>query len=129
MKFTDYEASHITPQMTLLKKFNEVLKYLRGGKFQPLFLHKITYSQNPLGKIYLVNTNPDNLTNNLEGLVEQAQEAICFKIVNESTSEIFNVLNFSYNAQVGWAFATIVSGTTLSSKTIVSISNDEVSEI
>lgn len=29
MKFSDYESSHITPQMTLLKKLNEVLKFLR----------------------------------------------------------------------------------------------------
>ena len=29
MNFTDYEASHITPQKTLLKKLNEILKYLR----------------------------------------------------------------------------------------------------
>ena len=30
-KFTDYEASYITPQQTLLKKFNEVLKFLRNN--------------------------------------------------------------------------------------------------
>lgn len=30
-KFEDYEASYITPQKTLLKKFNEVLKYLRDN--------------------------------------------------------------------------------------------------
>lgn len=43
--FSDYESSHITPQMTLLKKFNEVLKYLREfhGIKQNLYLHILDY--------------------------------------------------------------------------------------
>lgn len=50
MKFIDYESSHITPQMTLLKKFNEVLKYLRG-KEDIIYRHKISIDAN--SKLYL----------------------------------------------------------------------------
>lgn len=36
MKFSDYEASYITPQKTLLKKFNELLKFLRASNVESL---------------------------------------------------------------------------------------------
>ena len=29
MRFEEYESSHITPQYTLLKKFNKILEYLK----------------------------------------------------------------------------------------------------
>ena len=48
MKFSDYEASHITPQMTLLKKINEILKFLRTADInqitRKLYLHTITFT-------------------------------------------------------------------------------------
>lgn len=129
MKFIDYEASHITPQGTLLKKVNEILKYLRGDNYRPLFLHKISYSSNPLGKIYLVNTNPQNLTNDLEGLVNEFAKALTFKIVNEDTNIMYDILNFQYNSSVAWGYATIIENTTIRQLTILALNNDEVEEL
>lgn len=61
-KFTDYEASYITPQKTLLKKFNEVLKFLRtyGNSGTKLYKHQITY-ENQQGNSYLINNCPYSL--------------------------------------------------------------------
>ena len=41
MKFTDYEASEITPLPTLIEKLNAVLKYLREENH--LYLHRFTF--------------------------------------------------------------------------------------
>lgn len=64
MKFVDYESSHITPQMTLLKKFNEVLKYLR--EIEPhnirFYLHKIIFTYHGTTIMYLISTSKIDLT-------------------------------------------------------------------
>ena len=40
MNFIDYEASYITPQLTLLKKFNKTWEFLRG--VNNFYIHLIT---------------------------------------------------------------------------------------
>ena len=40
MKFSDYLASYITPQMTLLEKFNALLKYLEEKP--ELYIHRLS---------------------------------------------------------------------------------------
>ena len=45
MKFTDYEASYITPQKTLLKKLDEILKFLRllnPEIITKVYMHQLT---------------------------------------------------------------------------------------
>ena len=58
--FLDYEASYITPQKTLLKKLNEVLKYLEEKGFTKLYLHTISYNSLNSGvqKIRWIDNNP-----------------------------------------------------------------------
>ena len=41
MKFSEYLSSFITPQMTLLEKFNAMCKYLELTSFDALYLHKV----------------------------------------------------------------------------------------
>ncbi len=64
MKFVDYESSHITPQMTLLKKFNEVLKYLR--EIEPhnirFYLHTISYFHLGTNVLYAISTSNIDLS-------------------------------------------------------------------
>ena len=51
-KFTDYEASAITPQYTLLKKLNAILEYLRE---EPVFfLHKCSFKFSGLVNNFVV---------------------------------------------------------------------------
>lgn len=44
--FDDYNASEITPQYTLLKKFNKILDWLKGTKkdTQQMYKHHITFT-------------------------------------------------------------------------------------
>lgn len=61
-KFSDYESSHITPQYTLLEKFNEVLKFLRD--FEPdrqIYSHQmhLTFENGDWLEFYLISTKKD----------------------------------------------------------------------
>lgn len=59
MNFVDYESSHITPQMTLLKKFNEVLKFLRQSKEynSQFYLHQIKFNNGSDVILYAISTS------------------------------------------------------------------------
>lgn len=56
MKFTDYEASYITPQKTLIKKLNEILKWLRGTEKTFLYIHKIRFVTTPAQYFLLISS-------------------------------------------------------------------------
>lgn len=61
MKFSDYLSSYITPQMTLLEKFNALLKYLNDESLykNKLYVHTITLSS---GVISFIDTNENEYT-------------------------------------------------------------------
>lgn len=78
MKFTDYEASFITPQMTLLEKFNAVLKFLEENDktYTQLYTHKITL--NDMTIIRIVNnrdTQMNIFTTEMIGNINNALNA------------------------------------------------------
>ena len=79
MKFVDYESSHITPQMTLLKKFNEVLKFLRDKKesYISFYLHTITLDNDEI--IYLIDMDETEIET-LEDLYNHYKNSISCKI-------------------------------------------------
>lgn len=76
-RFSDYEASAITPQFTLLKKLNAILKYLRLNAEQgtKLYKHILTFTSSsltPTGQqtAIIISTFPDKITTNIkEGYV------------------------------------------------------------
>ena len=65
MKFLDYEASYITPQKTLLKKFNEILKFLEKSNVNSLYIHKISIeftnieTATNLGILYFISSDEE----------------------------------------------------------------------
>lgn len=62
-KFTDYCASNITPQMTLLEKLNAIIKYLKENSPSGthLFIHKYLYAGFELS---FISTSSELLSNN-----------------------------------------------------------------
>ena len=59
-RFTDYCASNITPQMTLLEKLNKIIEYLKTypSEVTVLFLHKYTY-ESGAEISFISNTNEE----------------------------------------------------------------------
>lgn len=59
MKFSEYLASFITPQMTLLEKFNAMCKFLETHDLG-LYFHEIKFSDN--SKLTFVSTKEEPFT-------------------------------------------------------------------
>ena len=101
MKFSEYLASHITPQMTLLEKFNELLKYLKEYDtldFTKIYRHIFILQDNSLFEFY---NNESKLFYSLEEInsTEFVEKAICFKkakkiITGVTRSNNINVFEF-----------------------------------
>ena len=63
MKFSEYLSSYITPQMTLLEKFNAMCKWLdehEEGFGTKLYKHHLTLNNG--NHLYVVNTNSEKET-------------------------------------------------------------------
>ena len=86
-KFIDYESSYITPQLTLLKKFNKLLEYLRdedeinGDK---LYKHHISFDYiayngtTTLFECTLINKISDTLT--LQNITKDIVDQITYEL-------------------------------------------------
>ena len=60
MKFSDYCASFITPQMTLLEKFNALIKYLekeKVGEKLTLYKHNLVIQDNGVNYNFQIFSN------------------------------------------------------------------------
>lgn len=101
MKFSEYLASHITPQMTLLEKFNALLKYLEEYdtlEFTKIYKHIFVLQDNSLFEFY---NNESKVSYTFEEInsVEFVKKAICFKnaekiITGITRSNNINVFEF-----------------------------------
>lgn len=80
-KFTDYCSSAITPQMTLLEKFNALMKYLTENEFaEKLYIHRC-FNADDEEVFSCINTDKDSYN---------------FETLNNN--QIFNIVN-SINAK------------------------------
>lgn len=101
MKFSEYLASYITPQMTLLEKFNALLKYLKEDEkldFTKMYKHIFVLQDDTLFEFY---NNESKVSYTLEEInsVEFVEKAICFKkaqkiITGITRSNDINVFEF-----------------------------------
>ena len=119
MKFEDYEASYITPQKTLLKKLNEVLKYLRlnDPEVRTLYKHTINFGNDVL---IWVDKYQEILSIGIP-FANRLKEAffVNYKIINADT--IYKALSYFYNYEgtetsVGIKFHYINSSGTTTAK-------------
>ena len=132
MKFVDYESSHITPQMTLLKKFNEVLKFLKEKDCSWLgfYLHTITINSEKT--IYLIDMDNSEITTKKE-FYEHFKNSLSCKIDNSisagsSYSQILRVLYSEQGTPQLFAIYMNPTATTFVNQGINTIS-DLVSEL
>lgn len=97
-RFSDYESSHITPQMTLLKKLNEILKYLREIDVESgtrIYKHKLQIENMDPIIIHSTISRPFesgiDVYNNLNHIIEDLKSGFCYKI----NSSGFNCISIS----------------------------------
>lgn len=132
MKFVDYESSHITPQMTLLKKFNEILKFLKEKdcSYISFYLHTITIQDDK--KIYLIDMDSSQIVEKVD-LFNHFKNSLSCKIdnsisANNSFSQILRVLYIAQGTPQLFVIYMNPTVTTFVNQGITSIS-DEVSEL
>lgn len=80
-KFSDYLASNITPQMTLLEKMNEILNYLKENEITTLYVHKLTGvfgGQSSNREFIIINDNPNAITD-YSKIREECENAVSVK--------------------------------------------------
>ena len=110
MKFSEYLASFITPQMTLLEKFNALCKYLEEHNFfegTVLYCHIINLDEEGNSTVKIISTRKEPYTNQIVDLWENdalfimvyddflAKDIIC-KYFNFANGEYIDYEGYSY---------------------------------
>lgn len=123
MKFEDYEASHVTPQKTLLKKFNEVLKYLRKEYDGSIFyIHKIHFTISTLNTwIFIISTFKESFKD------YSFNDALFTKNYMFINADFSQNLILATKLTLGQGFHFVVKDTT--NNTEYEITDDEVEQI
>ena len=83
MKFSEYLASFITPQMTLLEKFNALCKYLDENEISKFYIHSIRFTNG--NTLSFIDGNPNKYT---------------LSEINGNPNFFFNKLNVKVNGNL-----------------------------
>lgn len=115
MKFSEYLASFITPQMTLLEKFNAMCKYLKENDTTPLYKHTINFSDSVV--ISFINTENKEYTINELNTTSILYNSLELKY---RTGKVLNITGYGSFVVLSYYYPSSISTYSLNGKTISS---------
>lgn len=123
--FIDYEASYITPQKTLLKKQNEILKYLRNTNQLKLYKHLVSFTDDSNNVHYLefIDNSSTKITE-----INSTGSARIANALSATYSSYNKIMEFRYSPSPLKFVMRYVYGSVLTTMNIVRINTDTVEE-